>query len=499
MPWANLLALLIGAFMAFLSSSIVSVAIPKMMAIFGVGTDTIQWVLTAYLLAAGVMIPITGFLGDRVGLKNLYILSLLVFTAGSTICSLSPNEKVLIAGRVIQAVGGGAIMPVTTAFVYLLVPREKIGTALGIRGIAMAMAPAFGPALGGFLIDRYDWHIIFLLNIPLGLLSILMALLLLPKTRAAGNLKLDVAGFLLAAAGSFTLLLGLSQGQDKGWGSYYIVMLLVTGFFALLLFALWESTRSEPLLDLSLFRNKIFTASIISTVLVTVAMYASVYLTPIFVQNLLGYSPFKAGILMIPAALAMGVITPFSGRLFDRFGAIPLCLTGMPFLALATYQLSKVNLNTSYHHLQFLLAIRSLSMGIFMLPVTAAGLNTVPRSLINRATALNSLVRQIAGAVGVAFYTYLLNTRDTYHYDTISWGVTWLKPLTANVIAKLQAVMQSHPTGAIAGARAAALTIIALLVKQQAMTRAVDDCFLISVGITVVSIPVVFFLKTRDA
>ncbi|HUW63733.1 MAG TPA: MFS transporter, partial [Spirochaetia bacterium] len=172
-PWLQLFILMGGAFMAFLDTSIVNVAIPKLMAIFGVGVDSIQWVTTGYLLSAGVTIPVTGYFGDRLGIKNIFLISLGIFTLGSALCSVASSENFLIAARVIQAIGGGAIMPVTTAYTYQIVTRDKIGVALGTRGIAMAAAPAFGPVLGGYLIDHFDWHIIFTINVPIGILIIL--------------------------------------------------------------------------------------------------------------------------------------------------------------------------------------------------------------------------------------------------------------------------------------------------------------------------------------
>ena len=484
--------------MAFLDSSIVNVAIPKLMATFGVGTDTIEWVSTAYLLSAGVMIPITGFLSDWLGLKKMYIFSLSVFTLGSALCGMSSNEKILIASRIIQAIGGGALMPVTTAFVYRIVAREKVGMALGIRGISMAMAPAMGPALGGYLIDRMDWQVIFTLNIPVGIITIILAILMLPALPPHPAKKFDLPGLIFCAVGCFTLLLALNQGEKDGWSSYFIVMLLTTGVFSLILFVIRELSVETPALDISLLKSITLAASFACTAAVTISMYASIFLIPIFVQDLQGYSPYRAGLLMMPAAVVMGIMTPLAGRLFDRFGARPLCLIGMPIMAYTTYLIAKINLSTTLQHLQLLLALRSLGMGLFMLPITAAGLNTVPQRLMNQATALNSLVRQISGSLGVAYFTYLMTSRTTYHMALNSWNITGTMPALPLFVEKVKWLAAEHGLsfgGTIAGAQKLAMAILAQTARNTSTVQAMDDALLVSSILVILTIPLTFLLK----
>lgn len=202
--------------MAILDSSIVNVALPKLMAIFGVGAEKIQWVMTAYLLVSGVVIPVTGYLGDRFGYKRLYIYTLAAFTVGSALCAIAWSNNSLVAFRVLQAIGGGMMIPVSMAMLFRIVPPQKIGMALGVWGITAMLAPAIGPTAGGYLVDNFSWHTIFTINIPIGFVVVFLAGLILRETDVRHDLKFDVPGFLLSGLGCFALLLALSEGQDKG-------------------------------------------------------------------------------------------------------------------------------------------------------------------------------------------------------------------------------------------------------------------------------------------
>ena len=495
-PWLQLFILMAGAFMAFLDTSIVNVAIPKLMAIFGAGVDSIQWVTTGYLLSAGVTIPITGYFGDRLGVKNIFLISLGIFTLGSALCSAATSENFLIAARVIQAVGGGAIMPVTTSYTYQIVSRDRIGLALGTRGIAMAAAPAFGPVLGGYLIDHFDWHIIFTINVPIGILTILLGMMVLPRIPVHTKPRLDLPGIVLIIAGSFAVLLGLSRGQSAGWHSLGIVVALTGGVFALTTWVLWELSTDHPVIDLRVFRgNAVLAASFAGTFLVTVALYAGIFLVPIFTQQIMGFTPFETGLLMTPAAVVMGVISPLSGRLFDRFGAVPLVLAGIVIAAVTTFQLSRLDINTSYRTLQLWYMERSAGFALFMLPMTAVGLNTVPRQLMNRVTSLNSLVRQLSGSLGIAYITYLYNRQELFYSAMYGEKITASSPTTSSFIDGVIASLHAHSTLPAADARGLALYYLQHLVTNQATTWAIDYTMVVAAVIILGVLPLAFLLR----
>jgi len=330
--WLPLLVVVLGAFAAILNNSSVNIALPKLMEIFGVTTDEIQWVLTSYMLTSGIIIPVTGYFADTYGAKRIYLLSLVVFTTGSVLCGLAWNNNSMIAARIIQGIGGGAIIPVSMAIVYRIVPMNMIGMALGIWGMAAVTAPAIGPTLGGYIIEHVNWRFLFTMNVPVGILAILLGVMLLPENQPKKGLKFDYPGFFTSTLGCFTLLLALSQGQKEGWSSFYIVTLLVVSFFMLLLFVLVELNTPQPMLNLRIFKNRAFSVSVFGGSTVTIGLFGGVFLIPLFTQNLMGKTPMETGILLAPAALVTAVMMPLSGFLFDRTGPKAVTFIGLVLL-----------------------------------------------------------------------------------------------------------------------------------------------------------------------
>lgn len=493
-PWASLFILIAGGFMAILDSSIVNVALPKLMAIFGVGAGSIQWVMTAYLLVSGVVIPVTGFLGDRFGYKRLYIYSLVAFTIGSALCAMAWSNASLVAFRVVQAVGGGMMIPVSMAMIFRIVPREKTGTALGVWGITAMLAPAIGPTTGGYLVDNFSWHTIFTINIPIGIIASILAGLILKETDIRHDLKFDVPGFLLSGLGCFLLLLALSEGQDRGWTSQYIVTLLVTSSFLLLLFVLWELHTPQPMLDIRLLLNPVFAASLSITAILTIGMFAAIFLIPIYAQNLMGLTPMQTGLLLMPMALVSGLMMPVSGRLYDKIGALPLCAVGMVILIITTYKLHVISLDTDYRWLQGILVVRAAGMGLMMMPISTAGLNTIPPFLTGRATALNNLVRQISASLGIAFLTWVMLKRQAYHAAVMADGVSWTNPAAPGVLEQIAAGL--GPAGVPAG-RESATALVYMMVQQHSMASGIGDTFIVGTIIILFAVPLIFLLSKR--
>ncbi len=481
--------------MAILDSSIVNVALPKLMAIFGVGADSIQWVMTAYLLVSGVVIPVTGYLGDRFGYKRLYIYSLVAFTIGSALCAAAWSNASLVAFRVIQAIGGGMMVPVSMAMLFRIVPRDKIGAAMGVWGVTAMLAPALGPTTGGYLVDNFSWQTIFTINIPIGIVASILAGLILQETDVRRDLKFDVPGFVLCGLGCFFLLLALSEGQDKGWTSQYIVTLLVASFYLLALFVLWELRAPQPMLDIRLLRNPVFSASLAVTAILTIGLFAAIFLIPIYAQNLMGLTPVQTGLLLMPMAFASGLMMPISGRLYDKIGALPLCVVGMVILVITTYQLHVINMDTDYHWLQRVLVIRSAGMGLMMMPVSTAGLNTIPPLLTGPASAMNNLVRQISASLGIAFLTWVMVRQQAYHAGIMSDSVSWTNPVAVNTVDQLAAQMAA---AGLPGAGAdGATAVLGMMVQQHSMAVAMGDTFIVSTIIILFAIPLIFLLGKR--
>lgn len=495
-PWGAVLILVIGAFMSILDSSIVNVALPRMMAVFGASTDKIQWVLTGYLLASGVVIPLTAYFCERFGCRRMYIIALGIFTAGSAFCGLAWSSNSIITARVVQAVGGGMLIPVSMAMIFFLVPKEKSGIALGVWGIAAVMGPAIGPTLGGYLVETFSWPWIFTINIPVGIIAIILSLFCLPETPLKKDLKPDLMGAALIVAACFSLLLALSKGQDEGWTSQYIVTLFVVAGFTSVLFAFWESSVPNPLIPMQLFRNPVMLASILSMAVITVLLFAVVFLIPIYAQNLLGYSPMKTGILMLPMALATGILMPVSGKIFDKYGAFYLGLLGFLIIIWFTYELRWLSLATSYRELQVLLALRAAGFGLAMMPLSNAGMLTLPEHLVNSASAAINLARQLAGSLGVAWTTYMVTERQSYHMAVLGDNINYNSPLAVTTLNQIQAYLSRCGMSSDTSWNGT-LEIVRGLILKQSYMNGINDTLVILALAGVCAIPLVFMLSKQ--
>ncbi|HUW63389.1 MAG TPA: MFS transporter, partial [Spirochaetia bacterium] len=327
-------------------------------------------------------------------------------------------------------------------------------------------------------------------------LIILLGMMVLPRIPTHAKPRLDIPGMVLIVAGAFSVLLGLSRGQSVGWHTLSIVATLTVGVFALIIFILWELTTDHPIIDLRVFKgNPVLAASFAGTFMVTIALYAGIFLVPIFTQQIMGFTPFQTGLLMAPAAIVMGIFSPISGRLFDRFGAVPLVLAGIVITSVTTFQLSHLGLDTSYHTLQIWYMERSAGFALFMLPMTAIGLNTVPRHLMNRVTSLNSLVRQLSGSLGIAYITYLYNRQQLVYGAMYGEKITATSPPVSGFIHGVSGYLLSHSLLGSAFIRPLALAALQRAVANQATAMAIDYTMIFAAIIIICVLPVVFFLR----
>ncbi|MDF9409702.1 DHA2 family efflux MFS transporter permease subunit [Pelotomaculum isophthalicicum JI] len=489
--WLPLLVVVLGAFAAILNNSSINVALPKMMSIFGVSAEDAEWILTAYMLTSGVVIPVTGYLGDRLGTKRVYLICTAIFILGSVLCSLAWNNSSMVAARVIQGIGGGAIMPVSMAIVYRIVPREKIGLALGVWGMAAVCGPAIGPTLGGYIVDHLNWRFLFTMNIPIGVTGLFLAYILLPEGLLRQNLKFDLLGFITSTLGCFTLLLALSEGTKEGWSSYYIVALLTFSFYALLLFVIVELNHDQPMLDLRLFKNGVFSISVFAGSLITIGLYGGVFLIPLFTQDLLFLTPYETGLILMPAAIVTALMMPISGFLFDRFGPKVLAVAGLTLTAWGTLEFHNLSLNTSNYSIMLLAAVRSLGMGLAMMPITTAGMNTVPVNQVGRASALSNVTRQVAGSFGIAILTAVMQNRQVFHYAGLADGMS----INSNTVSLLSQLKGYLTYAGVADAGGAAMAVLEGLVAEESLVRAIDDTFIVAALFIFIAIPLAFLLK----
>ena len=499
--WLVLAGVMIGTFMAVLDATIVNVALPKLMATFGVSVDRADWVLTAYLLVFGVVLPSSGWFADHIGYKKVFVSGLLLFVLGSFLCSLAWSLNVLIVFRIIQGAGAGFLMPVGMAIVTREFPPEKRGIALGFWSMAASASVSLGPTLGGYLIDHYSWHTIFDVNVPIGLIGLVVLLVVLREYKADRTRSFDLTGFLSLTLFLTTLLLALSNGNSAwntgGWTSTYILTCFGLSTLGLLTFLVTELQVEHPLIDLRLFGNFNFGVTNIITFLFGLGMFGSTFLIPLFLQNSLGYTPLQSGMVFLPVGVLQGLAAPLSGIYTDRRNPkVPLML-GLLLMAITFYQLSFLSLQSERAQIMLPLYLRGLAMGILFPPLTTMAISEIGNQKMAQASGLINVIRQIGGSVGVALFGSILVRRSAYHAAMYGQQIGAQSAVVKQTLMRLQH-FAVHATGATdAHARAQAGALLGSIVGRQAFVSAVDDVFLVVGGILAVSLIPIIFLRSH--
>jgi EmrB/QacA subfamily drug resistance transporter len=491
-----LFTLILGTFMAMLDSTIVNVAIPTMIGRFGSSPDQVQWVITAFLLVLGVVVPVTGWLGDRFGLTRMYVVSLVIFTLGSALCGLSPSLSVLVLFRVVQGVGGGLMAPLTMAMVYRLVPRERIGTAMGIYGITYAAAPAIGPTLGGYLVEFVNWRSIFFVNVPIGVITVALALAVLPPFPTGRPRPLDRLGFAASGAGLGLLLLAISEGQVWGWRSEAVVLLIMAGLWLLALFVLVELQVDNPLLDLRLFSYRVFALSIGVVVIASVTLYAANFFVPLFMQSIQGRGAYPTGLTLLPAGLFMAVCMPLAGRVYDAVGARWPVLAGMVGVATAMWLLTRLQYPTPDGSIVLWMVVLNAALGVAWMPAATAGLSVVPTSEITRASAINNIAGRVAGALSLAALTSMFTAGVAQRSSDLAAHVTQFNHQLLAITRETAGTYgQSMQLSSPQAAPAAGVLLAGHLVAVRAFAGAVHQVFADTAILGLIGAGLAVFLK----
>jgi EmrB/QacA subfamily drug resistance transporter len=490
-----LAALMLGAFVAILNQTLLNVAIPHIMTDLGVSATTVQWLSTGYMLVNGIFIPITAYLIEKFGTRKLFLTSVLLFTIGSVICSLSANFSMLMVGRVVQASGAGIIMPLLMTVFFAIFPPEKRGTAMGIMGVVMLFAPAIGPTLSGWLIGHYSWRVLFDVVIPIGILDLILSYLWVRDVTEITNPKFDFPGLLFSTLGFGFLLYGFSEAGSKGWSSTIVVISLIIGIISLIAFTIRELTTDNPMLELRVFKYDIFALTTIISMIINMAMFGAMILLPIYLQNIRGFTAFDSGLLLLPGAIAMGIMTPIAGALFDKIGARPLAVIGLIITVITTWQFSFLSMTTSYSHILVLYVLRMFGMSFLSMTVMTEGLNQLPRHLGAHGTAASNTARQVAGSIGTAFLVTVMSTRQGVHMGQYSNVITSTNPFIASSLSQIgQGVASLAHVPAAVGNELGIFMIYGQTMKQ-ATVDGINDSFMVATGIAVVALILAFFIK----
>ncbi len=477
-----LTVLIAGMFMSVLDISIVNVAIPTIQNDFGVTTEEVQWIATAYSLALGVVVPVSGWLSDKLGPSRTYNLALVGFAAGSALCGLAWSLNSMIAFRILQAIPGGILPVVTLTIVYRIVPREKIGAAMGMYGLGIVVAPAIGPTLGGYLVEYVDWRLIFFINVPVGILGAVAATMVLPRFPATRAGRFDVLGFLTIATGLFSLLLALSEGQDWGWTSYRVLILLTVGALSLALFVIIELEVDEPLLDVRVFRYWAFTNSLLLISVLSVGLFGVLFYIPLFLQQAQGMGAFEAGLLLLPQALVMGVLMPIAGRLYDRIGPRWPATIGLTIVAIGTYELHRTTVDITHEHMMWLLVFRAAGMGLAMMPIMTGGISAIPPHQVSSASAFNNVVQRTTAALGLAILTAILSSQQAQLLGDRTALIT-----TGTQLPQLGSRGDGGPIGTLA---------VYQQMQTQVFVSGLNDLYIITAGLTAVGVVLALMLRS---
>ncbi|WP_138494009.1 DHA2 family efflux MFS transporter permease subunit [Paenibacillus pinistramenti] len=410
-----LVIMILGAFLATLNQTVMSVAIPELMTDFNITAATAQWLTTGYMLVNGILIPITAYLMQRFTTRQLFQASMFIFLAGTIVSAISVSFPVLLTGRMIQAAGAGIIMPLLTNVILTLFPPEKRGAAMGTMGLAIIFAPAIGPTLAGYILENYKWETMFYGMIPLTILVIISGFVYLKNVSEPVRGKIDLLSVLLSTIAFGGLLYGFSQAGSAGWSDDEVLIAFAAGIVALGLFVWKQLTSGNPLLDLRAFKYNMFSLTTVINILITMVMYADMMLLPLYLQNARGYTALESGLLLLPGALVMGFLMPVTGRLFDRFGAKWLSVIGLIITIGTTAGFINLTDSTSYTYLILMSTGRRIGMALLLMPIQTAGLNQLPNRLNAHGTAISNTVRQVAGAVGTSLLVTVMTDRTKTH------------------------------------------------------------------------------------
>ena len=458
--WLVLAGVMISTFMAVLDATIVNVALSKLMSSFGVSVDRVEWVLTAYLLVFGVMLPTSGWLADHLGYKRLFLVGLFIFTLSSFLCSLAWNLDALIVFRILQGAGAGILMPVGMAIVTREFPPEKRGIALGFWSMASSASVSLGPSIGGYLIEHYSWHAVFDVNVPVGIIGMAAALVVLREHRSEDVRTFDVVGFVSLTAFLTSLLLALSNGNSAwntgGWHSTYIRTCFAISAVALVVFLTTEFSVEHPLIELNLFKNFNFAVSNVLMFLFGFGMFGSTFLLPIYLQNSLGYTALQAGLVFLPVGLLQMISAPFAGIFADRNSPKIPALLGIMLMAFTFYQFSSLSFFSERHDIMVPLYLRGIAMGILFPPLMTLSISEIANRKMAQASGLINVIRQLGGSFGVAVFGTILTRRTIYHMAMYGGQVNPNSDAFRQTVMRLQA--PPEPTPRIRRGRRSALS-----------------------------------------
>jgi DHA2 family multidrug resistance protein len=499
-PWIIALAVTLATFMEVLDTSIANVALPHIAGSLSAGQDESTWVLTSYLVSNAIVLPLSGWLSSIVGRKNFYMGCVAVFTISSFMCGLAPNLTVLIICRVLQGAGGGGLQPSEQAILADTFPPAKRGMAFAVYGMAVVTAPAIGPTLGGWITDNFTWRWIFFINIPVGILSILLTSRLIQdppyfKRRKLKETRIDYVGLGFVALGLGALQIVLDKGQRDDWfESNFIVILSLVSAAALIFVVIWEWRHKDPIIDLHLFRDRTFGVSNLLMFMLGFALLGSTLLLPLFSQTLLGYTAEQAGLALMPGGFTIILLLPLVGFLLSRYTPRWLLLLGLLILSFSLFHMTSFDLQIDFRAVANARMIQAAGMAFLFVPINTAAYAFLPREKNNAASGLMNLARNIGGSVGISVVTTMLDRRTQLHLNNLAGRLNAGSAAFQSMVQGASRALVAHGASA-AGGTQQAYALIQGTVAREATMLAYLDCFWF-LGVAILAmVPMVFLIK----
>ncbi len=496
--WLVMIVVMVGMIMAMLDSSIVNVSIPTIMADFGANINDIEWVVTAYMLAFAVLMPLTTWLRDRIGHKFLYILSLGLFTGGSLLCGIAPNLPALIFARVIQALGGGAMTPTGMAMIAEVFEPKERGRAMGIFGITIVIGPAFGPTLGGFITMTFGWRWVFLINLPIGIICAMLAMAWLAHDRPHGknHRSFDFWGFAFLSLFLTSFLLGLSRGETEGWTSRYILTCAALTIFGFLSFLITETLVRDKIMDIGLFRHAVFSVAMLISAIRSIALFGSIFLLPLFLQQLKGMTAIQSGLTLLPGSLVMAVAMPAVGWFSDRSSPRFLCFIGMSLMLISMLQYRNISIYMSNWQIVYPTMIRGVGMCFLMAPIMMMALNSVPKHKTGMASSMMSIIQQVGGAIGIAVLSTVLDNRTKFHLNAVTAAIN---TNSAAFTGARQGIMQRATELGYSHAYSSTSAVVSLMkfINVACVNFGFQDAFVFASALILLSIIPIYLLPNK--
>jgi DHA2 family multidrug resistance protein len=499
-PWVIALTVMLATFMEVLDTSVANVSLPHIAGDLSAGVDESTWVLTSYLVSNAIVLPLTGWLSSIFGRKRFYMACVAIFTISSFLCGIAPSLGLLVFFRVIQGAGGGALQPISQAILVESFPKNKQGMAMALYGMGVVVAPIVGPTLGGWITDDYSWHWIFFINIPVGILSLLLTSLLIHDPpylvrRAIKGLKIDYTGLGLLAVGLGFLQIVLDKGQREDWfGSNFIAWCSVLAVVGLVGALLWELSKKDPIVDLRMLKERNFAIATFTMFMLGFVLYGSTVLLPIFLQTLMGYTAMLSGLVLSPGGLATLLALPIVGRLTQKVEARWLVAVGLMITGASLLSMANFNLEIDFWTALKAWTISRMGMAFLFVPINVMAFYYIPKEKMNNATGIINLARNIGGSVGIANVTTLLARRAQIHQSILVSHVTPLDAPYRSAISGASQILMQQGSSATQALQQAQGLVYGNLIRQSTMLAFIDSFWLL--GLTFLAmIPLMFLMK----